>query len=108
MLLGVKKNNKNCYTITNYTIKNDYDINGGLQKLINHITETHKPSVLKVFIDKRWNNSIKFTSLGFNYVNDTKPTFYYIDKRHRTSTKPKNGNVHKIYDCGKELFCLEF
>lgn len=103
MMLGVKKE-----TITNYAIKNGYSVTDGLQCLINHISAMHNLSNLIVYVNKRWNNSSELTSIGFKYVKDANPTFYYIDGKHRTLHKPNNDKVYKIYDCGKEIYCLDF
>jgi hypothetical protein len=102
MLLGIKKE-----TITNYVIKNDYSVTGGLQRLINHISTTHNLSVLNAYVDKRWHNTSELTNIGFEYVKDIKPIFYYISGRRRTNIKPQNGEINKIYDCGKELYVLK-
>lgn len=108
-ILGIKNYNKaeNSYMITNYAIKDGYNINGGLRKLINHIVITHKPSSLNAYIDKRWNNSSDFTDVNFNYAKDTKPTYYYVNGKRRTLSKSQCGEQYKIYDCGKELYVLE-
>jgi hypothetical protein len=103
MLLGTKKE-----SITNYVNKNGYCITDGLQRLINHILMMHNLSKLSVYVDKRWNNSSEFASIGFKYVKDVNPTFYYIDDKHRTLHKPNNDKTYKIYDCGKEIYCLDF
>lgn len=103
MLLGIKKE-----TIANYAIKNGYSVTDGLQCLINHISAMHNLSNLIVYVDKRWNNSSEFTSIGFKYVKDVNPRFYYIDGKHRTLHKPNDDKVYKIYDCGGEIYCLDF
>ena len=68
----------------------------------------HNLPSLNVYVDKRWNNSSEFTSIGFKYITDIRPTFYYIDGKHRTLHKPNNDKTYKIYDCGKEIYCLDF
>lgn len=103
MLLGIKKE-----TITNYAIKNGYSVTDGLQRLINQILTMHNLPSLNVYVDKKWNNSSEFTSIGFKHIEDVKPTFYYINSKRRTLHKPNNDKTYKIYDCGKEIYCLDF
>lgn len=52
---------------------------GGANKLFNYFVKNYSPEKILSFSDKRWNTGKIYSTLGFTYINDTKPNYWYIN-----------------------------
>lgn len=88
-----------------------------------------KPKRIISYADKRWSNGDLYRKLGFTYIRDSKPNYFYVvNKRrenrfkYRKSELVKQGfdkdkseheimaerKIPRIYDCGNMVFELRF
>ena len=91
------------------------------------IKEIH-PSRIISYADKRWSNGDFNRNLGFTYIDDTEPEYYYVVGSHRENKSKYNKaslikqgydisktefqimterGIHRIYDCGTMVFQLD-
>lgn len=50
----------------------------GASKMLEYFNKKIKPSSIRSYIDKRWNDSILYEDLGMKYIHETKPNYFYI------------------------------
>lgn len=94
---------ENSYEIISFVNKLNTVIVNELKNLIHHFVEKHRPSIIKVSIDRRFCYGIQYKELGFNHVSYTKPRKFYINGKYRTKKKIDNtAKQYKIYDCGTD------
>jgi len=101
-----------------------YHIPGIASKLLKYFQRNYEWKEIFSYADKRWSNGNLYTKLGFEYVSDTKPNYWYIKdiKRiHRfnlrkTENDPKdisekllrlNEGYNVIWDCGNLKYSLK-
>lgn len=94
------------YEILNYSNKLNINVENGLDVFVSHFIKEHNPSTISVSIDRRYPFTEHYENVGFVHKVYTKPTFQYVDGKHRSKIKPKNNTVYKIYDCGKSIMEL--
>ena len=99
-IMSFNKENNN-YILSNYCNKSNTHINGGLFKLLKYFEKTYKPNILKIILNRNWNNDNIFKNNGFKIINETLPNFYYIDRDKLILID--NFNLNKIYDSGNLL-----
>lgn len=96
------------YEITSFSNKLNINVINAPRTLINHFTNQHTISVLKVVLDRRFCAYKQFIYVGFKHVDYTKPNRFYIDGKNRVTKKPIiDGNYYEIYDCGDEIMELK-
>ena len=107
---------------------------GGFSKLLNHFIKNFKPDKIISYVDRRWNDGKTYESIGFKFVRNTEPNYWYFGKgksykryhrfnfaKHTLSKKLKNFDPNlsewenmknngwdRIWDCGNlkyELIC---
>jgi hypothetical protein len=100
---------------------------GGANKLLNYFIEKYNPKKIMTYADKRWSKGDLYEKLGFEYIGDTKPNYFYVlnnERKNRFSFRKdvlvKQGfnknesessimskrNIYKIYDCGNKKYIL--
>lgn len=100
---------------------------GGASKLLKYFIKQYSPEVIRTYSDNMWNTGKLYTSIGFLYVGETKPGYWYVKKNtnkmlHRSNfTKKKliaqghhaqlterdimsSLNYYKIWDCGHKIW----
>ena len=118
------KNEKYQWEMKRFANKRNCNIRGGASKLFNKfITDTNPESVLS-YSDKRFSNGRIYERLGFEHIEDTKPTEWffkntgnlnnlnrvnwrYIVQRYRgdnTRLKAFEDGWYLIYDCGHSKY----
>lgn len=96
-------------------------VNGGLSKLIKELKE-REPNII-TYVDLRYGNGNGYKTIGFEFISQTPPNFYYfknkqrfnrfIFQKHKLKTKFKtfnpqltgiqnlhNNGFYRIWDCG--------
>lgn len=83
---------RNCFALNTYVIK-------GTKKIITHINNK-----LIIKIDRRFDVSDRYISLGFCFKSVEEPNCFYIKNRQkRYNNCNLNFNTNKIYDCGCKI-----
>ena len=129
----IKKSNKynsnnNTWELIRFCNKIDTVIIGAENILMNNFIKEIQPSRIISYADKRWDNGDFYRKLGFTYINDTEPEYYYVVGSHRENKSKyskikliKQGydesktefqimterGIHRIYDCGTMMFQLD-
>ena len=121
-----RNSEENCYELLRFCNVLDTIVVGGASKLLKHFIKVHKPFLITSYCDKRWSNGELYETLGFKYVKDTRPSYFYIINGKRENrfnyrkdvlikkyNCPKDMSEHdfmlskkkyRIYDCGNKLY----
>lgn len=123
--LGGVNNDENSYEMIRFCNKLGYNVIGGASKLFKWFIKNHNPSTIISFADRRYFDGGLYSKLGFDFINETKPNYWYIKKDKRVhrfnyrkdilvsegfdSNKTEfeimaERGIHKIYDCGNFKF----
>jgi len=118
-LISFKKTNKNEYKMINICNKINHYVVDGASKLLNYFIITYQPKSIITFSDRRYSNDSLLKQLGFSFLNNTKPDYYYFKSSGLTRYNKKeiqvfnndkeqdiNNKYLKIFDCGKSKFIL--
>ncbi len=126
---NVKYKDNEIIELRRYTIKIDYAVNGGLDRLIKHFVGTNKIKQIVSYSDNRWSEGSIYRKMGFIKTEDVAPTYYYFkngavyNKSNfmKSKIKKKNPlvdinkterqimkelNYDRIWDCGKIKWVL--
>ena len=100
-------------------------VDGGASKLFKNFIENYSPKEVITYADRRWSNGEMYKHLGFNFEENTKPSYFYVANKkrenrfkYRKSELIKQGfnknisekeimegrNILRIYDCGTKRF----
>ena len=122
--LGSKKINSE-YELLRYCNKSGYRVVGGASRLLKHFERNHNPKKITSYANLRWSNGDMYVKLGFEYIGDTEPNYFYVKngKRYgrfsfRKDILVKQGfdenktekeimsqrGYKRIYDCGSKKF----
>ena len=73
--------NKNIeWEIYRYSTKLGYNIVGGASKLFNHFIKDYNPKSIITYSDRRYFNGNVYKQLGFNFIENTQPNYFYFNK----------------------------
>lgn len=108
--------------------KNNTLIQGGAGKLLKHFIRTHNPPSIISYADRRWGEGEVYTSLGFEFLRNTKPNYWYTSnyqtllnrikfQKHKLSrvlteydtSLTESENMHqngfdRVWDCGNAVY----
>lgn len=127
---GFKGDKDGHYELSRFCTNLGYIGSGIASRLLNTFEAVYAPKTIISFSDKRWFQGDLYKYLGFRYVYDTKPNYYYIDKKQRlhrfgfrkselckklATFDPKlseyqnmaNNGYDRIWDCGHKKFVKE-
>lgn len=102
--------------ILRVSYKNNFDITGGLEKIINYYILEYKQKFLEIKIDLRWDSKEQFDKLGFIHLRMLKPDFaitkpykklWLRSEKKENWKKLKEMGFDRIFDCGYELLQLK-
>jgi hypothetical protein len=123
------ENSDNEYEMLRFCNKLNTVVIGGADKLLKHFIRTHQPKSILTFADRRYSNGNLYKQLGFKYLGNTEPNYWYFKKNelmthhcfnYRKDVLVKDGfnsdmreneimqerDYHRIYDCGSMKFEL--
>ena len=116
------------WELIRFSNKINYNVIGGASKLFKYFLKKINPKIVKSYSDNRWFSGGLYQNLGFKYIHETKPNYWYVknDMRyHRLNFKKnrliKEGfdknktekqimfdrKIYRIYDCGNKLWLYE-
>jgi len=101
-IIGFNNHNKYDYICTRLCSKVNTMVIGGASKLLNYFVKIMKPCSILTYADARFSNGNVYNKLGFNFINHTKPNYFYIKnhnvysrlqfQKHKLSKKLNNFN----------------
>jgi len=125
-----KKNTKEGeYELLRFCNALNTNVIGGASRLLKHFIKTNSPKEIISYCDRRLSDGNLYIKLGFEFIHNSKPNYYYVikDKRenrfkYRKDQLIKEGfdpnktekeimqerGYRRIYDCGTKLFKLKF
>jgi len=126
-------NDKVEYELIRFCTKQGYTVQGGGSKLLKYFEKTYKPKSLISYANRRWSNGNFYFRSGFDFVNCTKPNYFYFKinenilysrnkfQKHKLKNLLENFNsamtekenmynneYRRIYDCGSKVFIKEY
>jgi hypothetical protein len=72
------------WEIARFANKLGYIVVGGASKLLNRFVRDYSPNQIMTFADRRYSNGNLYMKLGFKFVGNTSPNYFYI----------KNNKIH--------------
>jgi hypothetical protein len=114
------------WELSRYCSNYNYITPGVASKLLEHFKRNYKWNKIYTYADLRWTVGNLYRTLGFKFVHQTKPDYWYLDQTmikriHRFALRKKpdepkdktewelrlNEGYKKIFDCGKIKYVLE-
>lgn len=105
---------------------------GGASKLLSFFIKNYSPTTIGSYADRRYSNGNLYSKLGFIFIHNSKPSYYYFRKSssrllHRKNFQKKrlakifsnfdakltewnnmiNNGYNRIWDCGHKLFIMK-
>lgn len=103
---------------------------GGSSKLFKHFVDTHNPTNIITYSDKRWNRGELYELLGFQFSNNSTPNYFYftpqitpklqsrqVFQKHKLKNKLQTfdskltewenmvtNGYNRIWDCGNDVY----
>ena len=102
--LSISKGQKhvpNTYELTRFS--SSYPVPGGASKLFSYFINKYQPQAVYSYSDLRWNTGQLYKTLGFQFVTNTNPNYWYVrgNKRHHRYSFRKDQLVKLGYDATK-------
>jgi hypothetical protein len=116
------------WELIRFSNKINYNVIGGASKLFKYFLKKINPKIVKSYSDNRWFSGGLYKNLGFKYIHETKPNYWYVknDMRYHRLNFKKNilinegfdknktekqimfdRKIYRIYDCGNKLWLYE-
>ena len=113
------------WELVRFCNKLDTTVIGGASKLFKFFIKNYKPSKVISYADIRWSDGGLYYNLGFDFIHDSKPNYWYVTNdireyrfKYRKSELVKHGydsnksekeimfelKKYRIYDCGNKKF----
>jgi len=134
MTFGKPRFNKNIeYELIRFCTKKNITVQGGGSRLLKAFEKMYKPKSLLSYANRRWSTGNFYRKVGFNFIEDTKPNyFYFLPKEGILYNRTKfqkhklksllssyieeetekenmyNNGYRKIFDSGNKTFIKEY
>lgn len=123
------KGKDGCFEMIRFCNKLNFNVIGGASRLLKYFIKTYNPKQIISYADRRWSQGKLYETLGFDFVKNTTPNYFYIVKKRREnrfkyrkdilikegfdSNKSEREimaerKIPRIYDCGCKLYKLTF
>lgn len=121
-----RESKPNCYEMVRFCNKLNTTVVGGASKLLKKFVNLHQPEDIISYADRRWSEGEMYKKIGFNFIKNTKPNYFYTDGifkrenrfKYRKQELVKMGynpkktekqimeemGYYRLYDCGHKLF----
>lgn len=83
------------YELSRFCSDYDYNVIGIAGKLLKYFENTYKPVELYTYSDKRWSDGNLYRKLGFDFIHDSIPNYFYIVEGRRVHRFNFRKNVLK-------------
>ena len=122
------KHNDDSYELLRFCNKLNTTIIGGADKLFKYFIKTYKPIEIISYADRRWSQGNLYEKLGFKFIHNSKPNYFYIINKkreyrfkYRKDVLVKEGydsskserqimldrGINRIYDCGNKKYVFK-
>lgn len=123
-----QKSEDGTYELLRFCNKNNYTIIGGASKMLGFFIKSVCPNKIISYADKSWSSGSIYYRLGFKYLSETNPNYFYIknglrynrflfrkdilvkngeDSSLSESEIMRNNKYYRIYDSGNYKFIWE-
>ena len=113
------------YELFRFCNKLNTTIIGGADKLLKYFIKTHNPKEIISYADRRWSQGDLYEKLGFDFIHNSKPNYWYIlgtNREYRFKFRKdvlvKEGfdihksereimlerGIYRVYDCGNKVY----
>jgi len=102
-----KNNHKDEYEIYRFCDKLNTHVINGASKLLDFFVETYHPKSILTYVDRRYSQGNLYKELGFTFVENTKPNYFYFNnktkelKKHYRYSFKKDNLVKQGFDLNK-------
>jgi hypothetical protein len=121
-------NGTNQYELLRFCNKLNTSVIGGADKLFKYFIKTYNPIEIISYADRRWSQGDLYEKLGFTFVHDSKPNYFYIVNKkreyrfkYRKDVLVKEGydqsksekqimldrGIYRIYDSGNKKYIFK-
>lgn len=69
---------------------------GGASKLLNYFIKTYNPNSIISYSDRRYFDGLVYNTIGFKFINNTSPNYFYINKNYKTLYSRMMFQKHKL------------
>jgi hypothetical protein len=76
--MGKKSTNQDEYELLRFCNKLNTYVIGGASKLFKYFINNYKPKEITTYADRSFSQGKLYETLGFNFIEKTKPNYYYI------------------------------
>lgn len=134
MTFGKSRYNKNYeYELIRFCSEINTTVIGGASKLLKYFERKYSPKSLISYANRRWSQGNLYEKLGFTFLNDTTPNYFYFKgdlgllhsrvqfQKHKLKDKLEhfdpnltetenmfNNGYRKIYDCGNKVYVKSY
>jgi hypothetical protein len=84
------------YEMYRYCNKLDVSVVGGAGKLFSHFISEKSPTSIVSYNDKRYFTGVVYEKLGFQFVKNTPPNYWYVSKDYKTLFNRIRFQKHKL------------
>ena len=123
------KSDKNTWELLRFCNKINVSVVGGASRLLKYFLKMYTPKELISYADRRWSMGNMYEKLGFKFIHDSKPNYWYIDRLNRLHRynfrkdvliregfdKDKSEHeimlergIYRIYDCGNKKYKIVY
>jgi hypothetical protein len=97
-LMTFRKHKKYHWEIARFSTLKGYNIIGGASKLLKYFEINYKPKSLLSFANRRWSIGNVYKKLGFKFIKNTNPNYFYFKENENILYKREKFQKHKLND----------
>jgi hypothetical protein len=106
--MGNKQQIDGEFEMLRFCNKLNTQVDGGASKLLKYFIKNYRPKLILTFADRRYSNGNLYKQLGFEFIDNTKPNYWYFKsaemiRYHRFKFR-KDVLVKEDYDKNKSEF----
>ena len=84
------------WEMSRYCNKLNTSVVGGASKLFSHFIKTYNPNSVVSYNDRRFFNGEVYSTLGFNFIKNTTPNYYYVIDKYKNLVNRMNFQKHRL------------
>lgn len=95
-LMTFRKHKKYQWEIARFCTLKGNNVIGGASKILKYFEINYKPSSILSFANRRWSNGKVYEKLGFKFIKNTKPNYFYFKENENKLYKREKFQKHKL------------